>query len=138
MIFEVTWTDPRPGDTYIRRDLGFGDDPKAGLFNVAEVARVGRFWTPVSPLDRSPIEWSLTCSDEWIRVPTFGYHTNAAEPPYVVGLAFQLGLLALASLLERVRLSDVTAARLIIGRDIHNAESGFRFYLGATFELKER
>ncbi len=135
MRFETHFVSPQATTHFHERQLSFGEHPKAGLFAVAEVARVGTFWVPVTPMNVAPVEWSMTCTDQYVRVPVFAYRTIDHDPAKVVGMAFQLACQAMLSLADCLDLRSLDVCHLYLGKVIHDQGDHFTYYLGLSMEL---
>ncbi len=122
----------------LERPLIHGKNVKGGVFNVAEVARVGTYWVPTSDLNIATIAWSKTASGQYVRIPVFGYRTQQPAESAVFGTAVQLGISALASLYQKVSNAPVLCTHLVIGHQVHHlGPEGYRGYLGLAFQTKE-
>jgi len=119
----------------IERELIRGDDPKGGIFNVAEVARRGEFWVPSSPLtdDLDTVEWSTTKDGEYVRVPVHGYKTNERALASILACGVSLGLRGVESFQRRTQ-KHVGQVVLVLGNEctdlLTEQQNNFRCYLG--------
>ena len=92
MLFDTKWIDvngnlqsQQQPVFFLERALLHGDKAKGGIFNVAEVARKGDYWTASSPLP-TEIDWSNTKTGEHVRVPVFAYRTTQKAITALVGI----------------------------------------------------
>lgn len=121
----------------LERPLAHGSHAKGHLFNVAEVARLGTYWTPTSDLNTDPVRWSKTASGQYVRIPVFGYRTRQSAEAAIFGMAIQLGITALASLQQQVNV-PILSTYLVLGHQVHHlGPEGYRGYLGLAFQTKE-
>lgn len=144
MDFQVRWIDVTPNlarkqqpVVLVERPLAHGTAPKGGVFNVAEVARLGTFWVPVSDLNASEIQWSKTASGQFVRIPMLGYRSAQPAESALFGMALQLGIKARDALQQQTA-SPVLCTWLALGHQVHNlGPEGYRGYLGLAFQIKE-
>jgi len=144
MQFHVEWLDVNP---YISQGMqptfllerplppSAQGSPKGNLFNVAEVARLGKWYVPVSPLNLETIEWSFTNSGQHVRVPIFAYRTGR-NCTYVWGTGLEFGARALDSLKTNHN-PVVESCTLVLGRECHDLGDAYRCYVGMAFKVKE-
>ena len=148
MQFSVQWIDVTSNlvlnsqPTYIiQRPLVHGDDPKGGVFNTTQVARTGAFWVP-NTLRHAEIEWSLTKTEEHVRIPLDRYRTSQAYESVLFGLALQLGLQVMESF-RRQSSKPIEYVLLVLGHQVRNlaaenrGEDGYEAYLGLAIVTKE-
>lgn len=145
MKCELRWIDVTPNLALqqipiflLERPLAHGTQPKGGVFNVAEVARLGTFWVPQTDLHQQAIRWSRTASGQYVRVPVFAYRASVPYEAGLFGMAVELGVRAAAQLREHTPF-PIDTMTLVLGHQCHvvDAEGLFRGYLGLAFNTKE-
>jgi len=141
-----TWIDVRPhllsGEQPVfmmQRPLAHGHSAKGGLFNTAEIAKVGEHWVPHGPvLDVEDVQWGITKVGDLVRVPVFAYKTQHLAPASIWGLGLQIGLAAVVHL--RKHTTDIPrAAMLVLGHecmDLRPAEEAYRCFVGIALQTK--
>src|SRR5262245_28009990 len=115
---------PPPGRSWpvvmLERPLAHGDDPKGGLFNRTEVARVGNFWVPSRPvLGAGDPGWELTCQGQYVAVHVVAYRTIDRTLANVLTLGLSLGLAAMASLRQDTA-DPIQVLHLVLGHDVED------------------
>lgn len=144
MRFDVKWIDVSKNLTrgdqpvfLLERPLLHGTDERGALFSSGKVARVGSYWVPQSSLiGESEVEWGLTKSDQYVRIPVWAYRTTVRSLSAIFAVGMEIGMRAIASLKYRIR-ADPTIVTLVLGHEITDlpAENAFRCYVGMAIRV---
>lgn len=145
MLFDVHWINVNPylerkeqPVFMLQRPLLHGDTKSGGVFNIAEVARVGTYYTPTSAINEAEPKFSLTKSGDLVRIPVFAYRTQIRALSSILGVAMQLGISATYRLQQIVRGDEIESVTMILGHECHELPEpdGFRCYAGLSFKMK--
>ena len=123
-----------------KRPLLHGDSPKRNLFNLSEVARVGEFWVPITPVvDMDQIQWSKTAGDKFVRIPISAYRTRDHALASILATGIEVGTRAMASLAMRYK-QEPKSVILVVGHECTDlSDQGaqqFRCYIGMAIRTK--
>jgi hypothetical protein len=146
--FKVQWIDVTPNLVLdqqpvllVERPLAHGDEPKGGVFNTAEVARVGAFWVP-RKIQEEEIAWRVTRTGQHVRIPLDRYRTPQPIESVLFGNAVSLGMMAMESF-RRQSNAPIEYVLLVLGHQVRNlgsenrGEEGYEAYLGLAIVTKE-
>jgi hypothetical protein len=115
----------------LERQLAHGTNPNGGVFNVAQVARLGEFWVPQAPLlPGADPDWSVVKTGDHVKIPVTAYRCDRALAS-VFALGLQLGLLAAGEFVRRT-LKPPEAVYLVLGHTVTDLGDGFRCYAGVA------
>jgi hypothetical protein len=142
MNFDLRWIDVNPNLVVgqqpvlmLERPLAHGEQVNGGVFNVAEVARVGTFWVPGN-LHRKEVPWTVTRSGPHVRVPVYKYRTPQAYEALLFGMAVQLGMEAVERLKAECS-APIERVTLVLGHQVKCIEASYEAYLGIAITTKE-
>lgn len=125
----------KPPNFYLERALLHGDKPNGGVFNTAEVARVGRYLTLVTPVDQPP-EWSLTVEGPVVRIPIYGYSVPLHNGPLILASGFELAFKFCENLRQHTP-ESIEEMHLVLHHETHTiANNAVRMYAGFSLRLK--
>jgi hypothetical protein len=143
MNFNIKWIDVNPHLQIqqqpiflLERALLHGDKVKGNLFNVAEVARTGNYWTATSPIHPEQVVWGNTVYGQHVRIPVFAYKTTQKAIVSLAGTGIQHGLAAYHNLAPELH-SRVEECIMVLGHECHEVDDAYRFYLGLSFRVKD-
>lgn len=145
MKFETCYVDVNPylatGQqpvSLIERQLPQGHGTQGSLLRVTETGRCGTFWVPDGHLLASDsLSWSMTETGQYVRVPIEAYRTQEKALATLLGLALQIGMVAVDSL--RQYTSDrPQVVTLLLGHECPVTEDGqaFRCFIGVAIRTK--
>lgn len=123
----------------LRRKLLHGERANGGVFANAQVARVGRFWVPVTPLTGdAPAEWSLTDAGDLVRVPISAYRTQNASEASVFACGLSVGLRAMQQFYEKTG-EPARQLHMYLGHqcDPLPGHEAYRCYVGLAIRTDE-
>ena len=144
MRFEVQWIDvtknlasgEQPA-LFLTRPLLHGTDKRGALFSSAEVARVGTFYVPQSPLvGGTEVKWGVTKAGEHVRVPVEAYRTTTRSLSAIFAVGMEIGMRAIVALQTKTR-AEPTIVTLVLGHDVTDMpnEDAFRCYVGMSIRV---
>lgn len=143
MKYTVHWVDVGPflgagvrPEVALERPLAYGDDPRGGLFNTAEVARKGVYRVPDGGVFDPDLPWKTTSAGKTVRVPVHAYRVSEYSLAAVFALGVQLGAEA-ASRLAAAGFPEPGEAVMVFGSEVTDLGGAFRAYVGLAFIDKE-
>lgn len=143
---EIHWVDINPhlasGDRtpphfYLERPLLHGDKPNnGGMYNVAEVARKGTFWTLTTPVGTGKPVWTLTSAGQFVRIPIYAYSVAMSNGAVILGAGFELAVRFTEALRQQTPV-EIETLHLALHTETHNLpDNGVRLYAGVSVEVK--
>jgi hypothetical protein len=138
MKLDVQWVDieamdysGQPHAVMLPRQLIHGNKPNGGLFNKAEVGRIGKIWVPQAQVVLSGVIYSMTRSGEFVHVPIFLYVPQRSLSG-ILASGIEIGLRAIHEL-RRYTQDEVKLVTLVIGnecKDLGTAGGGYACHAG--------
>lgn len=121
---------------FLERALLHGQKPKGNLFNAAEVARTGRYWTPKTSLYAEKPDWTVTAEGQYASVPVNAYRMTFTGHVGILHVGLVLSAVALEQFRERCQ-DPIETIHFILGNDVHPvSETELRCYVGFSFQTK--
>ena len=144
MDFKIHWIDPSENLAsgiqpvlFIERELLHGDKKKGDVFNQAEVARTGTYWTPKQSLLGPPQPWGMTRDGQYVHVPVLAYRSEFFGPSAI----FQTGLLLGAAVMDQFKMVSAEqpiTLHIVLGTDCTPlpTENAYRCYAGFSVQTR--
>lgn len=126
-----------PPTFFLERELLHGSETKGGVFNIAEVARKGRFWTVTTPLTEADDRWALTREGQYVRIPLYGYTVPLLNGPVLLASGFELALRFLELWYQQCRGGEtIEVLHIVLHPETHTVENGVRLYAGVSLQTQ--
>lgn len=123
---------------FLERPLLHGDDKKGGVFNQAEVVRVGEFWVPNKHVIDPSCTWAVTKLGDAVRIPVLGYQTQNLTEAAVLATGMHVAIAAYMGVMRAQQVLPL-ATYIVLGHqcvDLRPSVEAYRCCVGVCFRVK--